>query len=115
MNKKSKLGEWILLNNFLHKIKLDDIPRYMKFNIALSFIILFFIIFININSVLIYANNIIISIGNIFIRILTDKEILPYSSQSSNNILICLFLLLIEIIICRVYCLVAKKFNDKNN
>lgn len=91
------------------KIDFSNLSNASKINLLFSVIIALVIIALSITPVLSLVEGIVISIGNIFITIFTEKEILVSKSTSNpTNVVIMIVLLIVEMTLCKIFCFKAK-------
>ena len=110
MGKKNNDVFHTAILTIIKKIDFNSISNASKINLLFSIITAVVIVALSITPILSLVESIIISIGNIFITLFTDKTVLSGSSASRNSDLVIMLLLLIaEMIICKIYCAIAGK------
>lgn len=94
-------------------LNLRDLPEYERFNVLLSAIIAIVALALALPPVLALVNNIVISIGNIFIIASGKPEHVqtPNTSISHFTIILPLLIVFIESLVCKILCVQYKKIN----
>lgn len=116
MSNKGNSPKKTTIHDFFIKIvgalNLQDLPKYERFNLLSSAIIAIVAIALALPPVLALVNNIIISIGNIIIIALKMPEhIQTPNTSTSLTVILPLFIVFIEGVVCRLLCFYYKK-ND---
>lgn len=115
-SQKNKRGMFDVLSEPLSRIDFNKLPSFAKYNIAMTVIIAVVTIAFAIPPFLSLVNEIIVTIGNIFISIFSTREILSRdSSVSWKTFLICAIILAIETLLCHLFSYSATKLNAKNS
>lgn len=114
MGKSEKHNEFSIIKEIITSLKSGDIPPYSRFNLYFTLVSGVIVLGLSVQPVLALVENIIISLGNVFIALFTEREISPRTDDSALlSLIACLAFLLLEMIACRVYCYFAQKINSK--
>ena len=111
-NENQKKGIFDVFISILGNFK--DFPIHYKFNIISGIIIAATAIVLAIPPVLSLVDNIVISIGNIFIAIFSERDFLPLNNSSTFiSAVIAFAILFLEMQICKWFSAKATKINEK--
>ena len=111
MGKKNKDNFFTTISILIKKIDFTSMSGASKTNLLFSIIIAIVIVALSITPVLSLVDRIIISIGNIFITIFTDKPLIAVPSTSSGiDVIISVIFLFAEMLLCKFFCI--KERND---
>lgn len=109
---KKKDGIYDFFAQIAGTLGLGNMPNYQKFNVISSAIIAVVALALALPPVLAWVTNIIISIGNIIIIVTGHAEhIQAVSASAFVTVIIPLLLVVVESIICKIYCGFAAKIN----
>ena len=111
----NKIGFLDILNNIAISLHLSDLPPYSRFNLLATIAIAGLIAILSIQPVLALVERILITIGNVIISIISKKNSYIESDNSDTlTLIICLAVILLEAIGCKIYCYFAQKINKTN-
>lgn len=111
---KNKNGMYEFFVQLIEKLNLDKLPNYQKFNVISTAITAVLTLALALPPVLAWVTNIIVAIGNVVIIIVTKQSELvqPINASTFTTVIVPLLFIVVELIICTIYCYFASKINN---
>ena len=110
-NTTKKKGIHETFNRIVNAVK--ELPNYYRYNIYSLIVIATVAVVLALPPILSLINNILITVGNVFIAIFTEREMVPHSSSSLSTFIFAIVSVLAECVFCKIFCGIAIKINKK--
>ena len=112
---KEKKSIRTILITLMKELDLKSLPPYKRFNITCSAFLVVLIFILTLQPTLTLLNNLLITIGNVFITIFSNRDTIQRNDNSDLlSLFLCIIFLIIEMIVCRIYCYHALKLQNSN-
>ena len=111
MAEKKQSGLIDTLKILAHKVDFNNLTKYSKFNLFSTCVIAVVVVLLAIQPILAMVESMIVSLGNVFIRIFTNNEIISRTDTSMGTLVLNIGVVLLEGILCKIFCYFADKLN----
>lgn len=112
--KKTTIYDFLI--KLINDLNIFELPKYQKFNIIISILLIGAVLLLSLPPALILLNNIITTIVNGVVIVFGYPEyIQPSNNSASINVKLPLVFVLIETIACLILCCFYRKMNSNSN